>query len=91
MTRYTVTAVPRVEDDLARIWLSATDRQAVSRAADAIDRSLREDAPQKGEEAGPRLRRLMLPPLMAEFTVNEDDRIVTIWSMHHIGVLSNGH
>jgi hypothetical protein len=90
MTRYTVTALPSVEDDLARIWLSAPDRKAVSRASDEIDQILAEDAPLKGEEAGEKLRRLVVPPLVAEFTVEEDDRKVTIWSISHIGRLFNG-
>jgi hypothetical protein len=29
-------------------------------------------------------------PLAVEFTVQEDDRIVTIWAIRHIGELTNG-
>jgi hypothetical protein len=91
MIRYTVTAVPSVEEDLARIWLGSTNRRAVSLAADAIDRILQEDAPQKGAEAGQGLRQLIVAPLIAKFTVIEEDRLVTIWSIEHIGTLTNGH
>jgi hypothetical protein len=91
MTRYTVTATPKAENDLARLWLRASSRRAVSQAADAIDRLLRDDASQKGFDAGQGLRQLMVSPLIAEFSVDEGDRTVTIWSIRHIGALTNGH
>ena len=91
MIRSTVIAVPSVEGDLARIWIGASDRQAIAQASDAIDRLLREDAHQKGDEAGQGLRQLIVPPLIAKFTVNEDDRIVTIWTIRHVGTLTNGY
>jgi hypothetical protein len=90
MTRYTVVAVPSVEDDLARIWMSSTNRQAVSHASNAIDRLLREDPQQQGEEAGEGLRQLIVPPLVAKFSVSENDRTVTIWSIRHVGTITNG-
>lgn len=38
--KYTVTWKPRVKEELARIWMEATDRTAVTAAADAIDERL---------------------------------------------------
>ena len=90
MIRYTVTIPPIVEDDLARIWIEATNRQLISRAADAIDSELREDATIKGEEGHEGLRRLTIHPLQVQFTVEESDRMVTIWSVRLIGPIS-GH
>jgi hypothetical protein len=90
MSRFTVTATPKAESDLARLWLASTDRRAVSDAANKIDRDLRDDAPQKGFDAGRGFRQLIISPLVAEFTVAEDDRVVTIWSIRHIGELTNG-
>ena len=91
MTRYTVTATRKAENDLALLWLRASDRRAISQAADAIDQVLREDAPQKGCKAGQGIRQLIVSPLVAEFSVQEHDRTVTIWSVRHIGELTNGH
>jgi hypothetical protein len=91
MTRYTVTATPKAENDLARLWLSASNRGAVAQAADTMDRLLRDDASQKGYDAGQGVRQLIVSPLLAEFSVDEEDRRVTIWSIRHIGELTNGH
>jgi hypothetical protein len=35
--RYTVTWVQEADDELAELWLNASDRNAVSRAANAIE------------------------------------------------------
>lgn len=90
MIRYTVTATPKAEDDLARLWLRASDRAAISNAANVIDRILRHDAPKQGSEGALGVRQLIVSPLIAEFTVEENDRIVTIWSIRHVGELTNG-
>jgi hypothetical protein len=90
MTRYTVTTTPKAEDELARLWMNATDRSAVARAADEIDRMLRDDASSKGDEIGSGLRQLTVGPLVAEFAISDPDRIVTIWSFRHVGQISNG-
>ena len=80
MTRYTVTYARRALDGLAGFWLNARDRQAVANAGDEIDRVLRVDALQKGFAAQFGFRQLIVSPLIAEFTVNEPDRIVTFGS-----------
>ncbi|HEY3392241.1 MAG TPA: hypothetical protein VGK58_06025 [Lacipirellulaceae bacterium] len=90
MTRYTVTATRKAENDLANLWMRASDRAAVSNAANTIDRMLREDASLKGCDAALGLRQLIVSPLIADFTVDDADRKVTIWSLRHIGELSNG-
>lgn len=91
MIRYTVTATRKAEGDLARLWLQATDRNAISKASDTIDQLLRNDAPQRGCDAGRGFRQLIVSPLVIEFTVEEHDRQVTIWSVRHIGAIGNGH
>ena len=40
--RYTVTSAPRVDEILAAMWLAATDRQGLSKAADGIEEVLRQ-------------------------------------------------
>jgi len=91
MTKYTVIATKKADGDLARLWLQGVDRAAVARAADSIDQMLREDAPLKGCASILGMRQLIVPPLIVEFTVDEPDRIVRIWSFRHIGEISNGH
>ena len=78
MTRFTVVRVQSALDDLAEFWLEASDRNSVSRAADAIDRELAEDAPGKGNELSEGLRSLLAPPLKVIFTVREADRIAEV-------------
>lgn len=90
MIRYTVTYTREAQDDLARIWMQSRDRGAVTSAGDEIDRVLRRDAPQKGSAAVYGVRQLIVTPLVAEFTVIEADRIVTVSSVRHVGELTNG-
>lgn len=90
MTRYTVTYSQDALQALARLWLSASDRRAVTRAGDAIEVELGVDAPIKGCPASSEFRQLIIAPLVIEYTVKEDDRIVTIWSVRHVGELTNG-
>jgi hypothetical protein len=90
MTRYTVTYAGRAFDALARLWLAAPDRAAVSMAGDQIDRELRTDAPEKGFNIERGFRQLIISPLVADFSVNQDDRTVTRWRIRHVGELANG-
>jgi hypothetical protein len=91
MTRYTVTYVRDALQDLARLWLGAFDRRAVTEAGDAVDQLLRNDAVEKSVPIGAERRQIIVPPLIVEFTIDEDDRIVTIWTIRHIGELVNGN
>lgn len=78
MTRYTVVWVQSALDELAELWTSAPDRNAVTAAADAIDRELRDDASGKGRVLSEGLRALARPPLHVIFAVREDDRIAEV-------------
>lgn len=81
MNQYTVIQPPWVDDQLADLWLSASDRDAVTAAADRIDRELRNDAETKGEQVSSNLRRLAIGPLWAYYTVHPDDCVVKVWSV----------
>lgn len=91
MTVYTVTYTRNALQTLARLWLNAINRNAVTRAGDSIDQILRGDAPRKGAPIGAVLRQLTIAPIVVEFTVDEGNRLVTIWSTRHVGELTNGH
>jgi hypothetical protein len=60
---YTVIWLPSAEKDLAALWLSATDRPEVTRAANEIDQRLGADAPNEGESRRGGRRILFVPPL----------------------------
>jgi hypothetical protein len=47
--KWTATCRPSAQDDLARIWLNAADKQSVTDAADEIDRMLATDPRNAGE------------------------------------------
>jgi plasmid stabilization system protein ParE len=76
--KYAVVWSPDAENDLAAIWVDATDRAAVTAAGDELDVILREDAHLKGESRHGRVRILFLAPLAIEFEVRRDDRIARV-------------
>jgi hypothetical protein len=91
MIRYTVTYTRNSLDALARLWLAAPDRLAITTAGAEIDRELRVDAALRGFNIGRGYRQLIVSPLVVDFSVEEGNRIVTVWSVRHIGELTNGH
>ena len=81
---FTVVWLPTAEAELARIWNTAADRDAVAAAADRIDAALRRDAPRRGESRSGSARVYFDWPLGVDFDVDEDDRIVrvlAVWRM----------
>jgi plasmid stabilization system protein ParE len=83
--RYTVVWVPSAEDDLAKIWMEATNRSAVASAADTIDGLLREDPHRQGESHYDGVRTLSVSPLGIDFEVRGEDRLVkvlAVWKAH---------
>ena len=80
--RFTVLWHPDAADELARIWLDATNRQAVTDAANKIDRALASYPNEQGEVFyGDRL--LVAAPLAVTFTVRADDRMVQVLQVWH--------
>jgi mRNA-degrading endonuclease RelE of RelBE toxin-antitoxin system len=84
MTRYTLTYSTVAQAEMARAWLTASNRQAVTDAIDGAERELSRDANDKGVEVSEGLRRLDIPPVRLQFSVEEDDRTVTVWSVRLI-------
>jgi hypothetical protein len=82
--RCTVVWDPAAQDDLARIWMRATDQQAVADAADEIDLLLRFSALDLGEEVGAD-RRLIREPLMVVYTVSPEDCLVRVLTVAFLG------
>lgn len=78
MTRFTVVWHSDVKNELAELWMAASDRRALSAAADRLDRELAVDPQRKGRPVGDQLRVLTEPPLEILFDVSEPDRLVKI-------------
>ena len=80
MMRFTVVWTASTQDDLAALWLSATNRSVLQRAADDIDRRLGTDAHRQGRPFFED-RILVVPPLAVAFSVSLPDRLVTVWQV----------
>ncbi len=78
MTPFTVTWHRDARDELAELWMAATNRGAVSAAADTIDLYLSTDASEKGASIPDALRQITVPPLRGLFAVSDADRTVRI-------------
>jgi hypothetical protein len=65
------------EGQLARLWMRAPDRQAITESQDRIDRELRVDADKKGAPFGP-FRILEDDPLSVLYTVDPGDCTVRV-------------
>ena len=78
MIRYTVVWPTGAEDELTELWIAASDREAITAAARAIDVDLSEDATVKGVALSEGLRALFAPPLRVLFAVREEDRLVEV-------------
>ncbi len=77
---FTVVWQPSAIQELARIWNTAMDRNAVAQAADAIDAKLKRDPFSAGESrAFPELRYLVIRPLVVAFRISEADGLVTVF------------
>jgi hypothetical protein len=79
--KYTVTWKPDAERELAALWNNAADRQAVTDAANAIDKLLQTDPADVGESRSRGTRITFVPPLGVRFVVQEQDRRVIVFSV----------
>jgi plasmid stabilization system protein ParE len=70
----------RAVDELANIWTSANSdlRQAVTRAADAVDQRLSGTPRMEGESRSGDLRITFVPPLAIDFRVEPDSKTVSV-------------
>ncbi len=79
--RYTVTWKESALDELAMLWMSATDRAAVSNASNEIDRLLLNNPHTRGESREEQDRILSVSPLTIDFRVLPDDLLVQVLSV----------
>jgi len=76
--KFTVVWVPLAEQKLARLWLRASDRSAVSKAAYEIDAFLKTSPLSAGEARSSDQRLLHAAPLAVRYSVSPDDRLVKV-------------
>lgn len=78
MSKYTVLWTPEAEHELAALWLNTRYRDAVTRAANAVDSALSRNPLAEGESRAGDMRIMFEPPLALEFEVSESDRTVYV-------------
>lgn len=74
---------PVAEQQLADLWISASDRGAITAAANEVDRLLAANPLAQGESRFDQLRVTFEAPLGVEYEVHEADRLVyvlAVWS-----------
>jgi plasmid stabilization system protein ParE len=72
------------EQQLAAIWMAASDRREVAAAVDACDQSLRQDPQSVGESRDGPYRISIVRPLVFIFRVSEPDRSVWVMRVRHV-------
>lgn len=79
--KYAVVWSPSAEQELARLWLKATDRSVVTQAAFQIDHLLEAHPGERGESRSAGRRILIEPPLGVTFEVLDSPivRVLTVW------------
>ena len=75
---FTVVWKPEAERRLATIWTDAMDRDAITKAASAIDKALKSNPEKLGESRGKGRRIWLEVPLGVIFRVSPPDRMVTV-------------
>jgi hypothetical protein len=70
---------------LAQVWLNAPDRNAVTAAANEVDRLLAANPSDLGESRAGGLRVLIVEPLIVGYIVFEDDLRVIVFSIRYFG------
>lgn len=83
--KFTVVWTPAAEQDLAALWLNADDRNAVSSAANSIERLLRHSPNAVGETFFDTVRTIVVPPLGVDYEVSDQDRLVYVLSVWTTG------
>jgi hypothetical protein len=81
MIRFTVVWWQFAKNRLADLWLAAADKAAVTRAADEIDRRSAADPQSCAEIRHEELCRMTIDPLAVQFTIDDHDRLVIVWTV----------
>jgi len=82
--KYTVVWKPSAEAELASLWNAATDRAALSSAANTAERLLKYDPHSQGESRSSATRLMMIEPLAIRFSISDPDGLVEVLSVHSL-------
>jgi hypothetical protein len=75
--------VPEALNELATIWMQASDRTEITAAVARIDRQLQDDPEDQGESRDEGRRILLESPLGVMFRVQPADRTVFVLTVWH--------
>jgi hypothetical protein len=78
MTAWHVDWTAETKGQLASAWLIAPNRKAVTVAADHIDQLLAADPRDPGQEVAEGLWKLIVPPLVAYYEIDDASRTVKV-------------
>ncbi len=81
MKEFTVAWWQEADKELARLWLEFEERARVTEATHEIDHILSVNPGSRGVEWHEGFRRLTVGPLHVLYTVEEKDRLATVWSV----------
>jgi hypothetical protein len=84
MTPYYVKWVRHARTLLAATWLTAGNRNAITRAQDSIDKALAKDPKFGGRELSEGLWKIERLPLVAFYEIDEANKTVTVTDMAYI-------
>ncbi len=79
MIRYTVIWQDEAIEDVAALWLDASDPAVITTGCNTIQKLLSLSPEIRGTEMREGLRSLTVWPLRAIFAVREEDRIIEVW------------
>jgi len=82
--KWTVTWVASAQNQLADLWVTATDRGAIADASNALDSMLRLNPFGVGESRSNNNRVAYLSPLGITYDVHDEDRIVKVLAVWQI-------
>ncbi len=83
--KWTATYKPSAEQELAALWINAPVRQAVTEAANRIDRLLQSDPHNLGESREGAVRIHFERPLAIQFEIHDQDCLVEVLKVWWIG------
>jgi hypothetical protein len=84
MNPYTVEWTPEAENQLALIWLRASDRAAITAAQNQADRLLARDPHGHGRSLSEGLHQIDCPPLAISYTIDDTRREVEVTGVREI-------
>jgi plasmid stabilization system protein ParE len=71
-------------DDLTRLWANGSDREAITDAANRLDRRLAADPLSLLRPGHEGLMKASIHPLVVQVTIDERKRKVKVWSVRRI-------